>query len=60
MIVTTFSEDGLYKTNVSDSGFYIRKVGTDEVYSEAVDLAYQEWTYEETDELIEKNGEEVQ
>lgn len=31
----------------SDSGFYIRKVGTNEIYSEAIDVL--EFTYEETD-----------
>lgn len=49
MVITTFSEDGLYKTNVSDSGFMIQKVGTTEIYSEAVDLVEKDWTYEETD-----------
>ena len=33
--------------NFSDGGFYIRKVGTDEEYSEAIDLASMGYTYEE-------------
>ena len=36
----------------SDSGFMIRKVGTGEVYSNAIELADKEVEYEETDVLI--------
>jgi hypothetical protein len=36
----------------SDKGEYIRKVGTDEVYSEAIDLEDKPYTYEETGEVI--------
>ena len=39
--------------NFSDVGFYIRKVGTDEEYSEAIDLASMGYLYEETDRSIE-------
>ena len=47
-------EDGvvLYRT-YSDANLYIRKVGTEEVYSEAVDVVSAKCTYEETDEPIE-------
>jgi hypothetical protein len=47
-------EDGvnLYRT-VSDAGYYIRKVGTEEIYSEAIDIESASYTYEETSELIE-------
>jgi hypothetical protein len=47
-------EDGvkLYRT-YSDANLYIRKVGTKEVYSEAVDITDTKYTYEETDESIE-------
>ena len=50
-------EDGtnLFRT-YSDEGKMIRKVGTDEVYSEAIDV--KEYEYEETEELIE-NMEEI-
>ena len=46
-------EDGtkLFRT-YSDEGKYIRKVGTDEMYSEAIDV--KEYEYKETEELIEK------
>lgn len=51
-------EDGvtLYRT-YSNANFYIRKVGTKEVYSEAVDVADAKYTYEETDEPIEAKEE---
>jgi hypothetical protein len=43
----------LYRT-YSDINHYIRKVGTDEVYSEAVDVEDAPYTYEETDKEIEE------
>jgi hypothetical protein len=43
----------LYRT-YSDKNLYIRKVGTDEVYSEAVDVEDAPYTYEETDKEIEE------
>lgn len=39
---------------ISDVGLTIRKVGTDEVYSEAVDLPESDFEYEETSEKIEE------
>lgn len=36
----------------SDSGFYIRKVGTEEVYDEAIDVEGAPYTYEETETTI--------
>ena len=57
MIVTEFyatRKDGvnLYKT-YSDANKYIRKVGTNEEYSEAIDVEGSGYTYEETDKEIE-------
>jgi hypothetical protein len=57
MIVKEFHrtrEDGvnLYRT-ASDAGFKIRKVGTEEIYSEAIDIESASYIYEETSELIE-------
>lgn len=57
MIHTIFfitRKDGvnLYKT-YSDANKYIRKVGTDEEYSEAIDVENSGYTYEETDKDIE-------
>lgn len=63
MIVKEFyrtRNDGvnLYKS-YSDKGETIRKVGTDEVYDEAIDVETAPYTYEETGEKIEVFGEEV-
>jgi hypothetical protein len=38
--------------NYSDEGFYMQKVGTDEIYSEAIDPIDSGRTYIETDKLI--------
>ena len=50
-------DEDMYKT-YSDEGFYIRQIETGNIYEEAIDLESQEFTYEETDELIEKEEEE--
>lgn len=41
----------LYKT-YSDKGVYIKKQGTDEKYDEAIDVENTNYTYEETEEII--------
>ena len=52
-----FLEDGkLYSK--SPNGFKIRKIGTNEIYDEAVDLTEKNFEYEETDILIEQQIEE--
>lgn len=56
MIIKEFystRKDGvkLYKT-YSDEGFYIRKIGTEEVYDEAIDVEGAPYTYEETETTI--------
>ena len=43
----------LYRT-YSTEGFMIRKVGTDEVYDEAVDVEFAPFYYEETEERIQR------
>lgn len=43
----------LYRT-YSDKGVYIRKVGTEEIYTEAVDIEEALHSYEETDTEIEE------
>lgn len=58
MIIREFHEtrfDGvnLYRT-YSDAGYYIKQNPTGVVYSEAIDVESAPYTYEETDELIEK------
>lgn len=40
----------------SDLGFKIRKVGTDEVYDEAIDVIGAPFVYEETAEKIEESA----
>ena len=46
-------EDGVVLVRTySNENRYIQKVGTDEMYSEAIDV--KEYEYEETDVLIEK------
>lgn len=57
MIIKEFyrtREDGvnLYRTSSTD-GLKIKKVGTDEIYDDAIDIEDAPYTYEETDELIE-------
>ena len=44
----------------SDTGKYIRKVGTNEEYVEAVDLIEKEFEYEETDKDIERPEEKLE
>lgn len=46
----------LYKT-YSDEGYMIKKVGTDELYEEAIDVESSTYEYEETTELIEGESE---
>ena len=48
-----FFNDKEFKRTFSDAGVMIRKVGTGETYSEAIDLLTATWQYEETDEKIE-------
>ena len=51
-------EDGvkLYRT-YSDNNYMIQKVGTDEVYEEAIDVENASYEYEETDIIIEELSE---
>lgn len=41
----------LYRT-YSDEGFYIHKIGTEEIYDEAIDIENAPYEYEETEEKI--------
>ena len=64
MIVREFFEtrfDGvnLYRT-YSDAGYYIKQNPTGAVYSEAIDVENAPYTYEETNELIEKSNEQTE
>jgi hypothetical protein len=60
-IVTEFyrtREDNinLHRT-YSNEGVLIKKVGTDEIYEEAIDIENSGFSYEETEELIEIEAE---
>ena len=60
MIIKEFyrtRDDGvnLYRT-CSTEGLQIRKVGTDEIYDEAIDVENTHFEYEETDILIEEDA----
>lgn len=58
MIKTETRTDGLIRT-YSDLGKKIQKVGTDEIYDEAIDLATSGYTYVETDKSNEISAEEA-
>ena len=57
MVIVDFwrtRKDGtnLYRT-YSDEGRKIAKIGTDEVYDEAIDIEGSDYIYKETDEMTE-------
>lgn len=56
MVVKEFYQtrpDGIILNRIySDSGFYIQKENTEEVYTEAIDCSDCNYTYKETDILI--------
>ena len=45
----------LYRT-YSDCNFMIKKIGTEEIYSEAIDVETARYEYEETDIKLESDG----
>lgn len=49
-----------FKRTYSDEGYYIQKVGTEEIYSEAVDILTANYEYVETDKKIEDNSENTE
>ena len=56
MIIVEFydlnSEGNALQRTYSDAGFQIQKVGTDEIYDEAIDLISSGFTYVEVESLI--------
>jgi hypothetical protein len=54
MIKTEYLNEGTLIKHYSDSGFMLLQVETGEKYSDPVDLVPCRYTYEETDELIER------
>lgn len=59
MIKTEFLNDGTLIKHYSDAGFMLLQVETGIKYSDPVDVVPCRYTYEETNELIEKGEEEV-
>ena len=63
MIIKEFyltREDGVkLNRTYSDSGFYIHKINTDEIYDEAIDIEGAPYEYEETDKKIEYEKQEM-
>lgn len=49
-----------FKRTYSNENFYIQKVGTDEIYSEAIDIPTANYEYVETDKKIEDNTENTE
>lgn len=58
MIKIETLSNGLIHT-YSDESKIIKKVGTEELYSEAIDLSTSNYAYTETDEVIECTDSEV-
>ncbi|MCK9456899.1 MAG: hypothetical protein M0R31_06360 [Candidatus Riflebacteria bacterium] len=57
IVVETLSER--LKRTYSDNNKVIRKIGTDEHYTEAIDLISKDYEYEETDIEIEEEKEQA-
>ena len=62
MIVTEMIElnNRDFKKTYSDENFYIQKVGTEEIYSEAIDIPTANYEYVETNKKIEDNAENME
>lgn len=60
MIKTEFLNDGTLTKHYSDAGFMLLQVETGAKYSDPIDIFPCPYTYEETDELIEKEEEEIE
>lgn len=59
MIQTEYLQDGRLIRHFSDEGLMLRQVETGIVYTEAVDVVPSQYTYEETDQVIEVTAEEA-
>lgn len=57
MIKTEFLNDGTLIKHYSDAGFMLLQIETGIKYSDPVDVVPCRYTYEETNELIEKDEE---
>lgn len=59
MIKTEFLNDGTLIKHYSDAGFMLLQVETGIKYADPVDLVPCRYTYEETDELINVDDDEI-
>jgi hypothetical protein len=59
MILTEYLNDGTLIKHYSDKGYMLLQVETGAMYAEPVDVVPCRYTYEETNELIESDGEEM-
>ena len=59
MIKTEFLNDGTLIKHYSDAGFMLLQVETGMKYADPVDLVPCRYTYEETDELINVDDDEI-
>ena len=59
MIKIEFLNDGTLIKHYSDAGFMLLQVETGAKYSDPVDLVPCRYTYEETDELINVDDDEI-
>lgn len=60
MIKTEFLNDGTLIKHYSDAGFMLLQVETGVKYSDPIDIFPCPYTYEETNELVEKEEEEIE
>ena len=60
MIKTEFLNDGALIKHYSDAGFILLQIETGMKYADPIDIFPCPYTYEETDELIEKEEEEIE
>ncbi len=59
MILTEYLNNGTLIKHYSDSGYMLLQVETGIKFPDPIDIVPCKYTYEETDKLIEKDGEEV-
>ena len=59
MVQNSYSQDGQFVRHFSDEGLMLRQVETGVLYVDAVDTVPCQYTYEETDQVIEVSAEEA-
>lgn len=58
MLIEEFIDDGRRVYHYSDEGYYIKQIETDILYEDAIDIVPCKYTYEETDIIIDPDGDE--